>query len=232
VIAQFSLKKERTFSERACLTDQYNQQFVWGAMKNLPITDLIPEESENINDQQERDLIRRCQTGDSQALEQIVRQYQDGVYGMAYGMLGNREDAQDLAQDAFLTVWEKIGQFKFKSRFSTWLYRVVTNLCINEKNRKRRRKTTPMEIDDSQAWVPVDTVTPEKEVLLAEQQEILQAALAQLKDKYRTILVLREMENLSYDELSEVLGCSIGRVKSRLHEARLALRNILQQKDR
>lgn len=208
------------------------QSSVLVAMKNLPITDLISEELEESSDQQEEDLVRRCQKGDSRALEQIVRQYQKQVYNIAYGMLGHREDAQDLAQDVFLTLWEKIGQFRFKSRFSTWLYRIVTNLCINEKNRQRRRQTSPMEMDDSQAWTPVDSNTPEKEVLLAEQQAILQAALAQLKDKYRTILILREMENLSYDALSEVLGCSVGRVKSRLHEARMELRKILQQKDR
>ncbi|MCZ6680763.1 MAG: sigma-70 family RNA polymerase sigma factor [Candidatus Poribacteria bacterium] len=201
-------------------------------MKNLPIADLISEQLEENSDQAEQDLVRRCQSGDAHALEQIVRQYQNQVYNLAYGMLGNPEDAQDLTQDVFLTVWNKIRQFKFKSRFSTWLYRVATNLCINEKNRQRRRQTSPMEMDDSQAWIPIDTVTPEREVLLAEQQEILQSALAQLKDKHRTILVLREMEDLSYDELSEVLGCSVGRVKSRLHEARIALRKVLQQKDR
>jgi RNA polymerase sigma-70 factor (ECF subfamily) len=207
------------------------QQSVLVAMRNLPIADLTSENLEETSNQQEQDLVKRCQEGDSQALEQIVRQYQDGVYNIAYRILGSHEDAQDLAQDVFLTVWEKIGQFKFKSRFSTWLYRIVTNLCINEKNRQRRRQTVPMEIDDSQAWTPINPTTPEKEVLLAEQQEILQVALAQLKDKYRTILILREMENLSYDELSKVLRCSIGRVKSRLHEARMALRKILQQKD-
>ena len=208
------------------------QSSVLVAMRNLPITNLISEELEESSDQQEEDLVRRCQKGDSRAFEQIVRQYQNQVYNIAYGMLGHREDAQDLAQDVFLTLWEKIGQFRFKSRFSTWLYRIVTNLCINEKNRQRRRQTSPMEMDDLQAWTPVDPNTPEKEVLLAEQQVLLQAALAQLKDKYRTILILREMENLSYDALSEVLGCSVGRVKSRLHEARMELRKILQQKNR
>ncbi len=208
------------------------QQAVLTAMGNSTITDLIPQEVEESSNQQENDLIKRCQSGDQQAMEQIVRQYQNQVYNIAYGMLRNSEDAQDIMQEVFLRVWDKIRQFQFKSRFSTWLYRIVKNLSINEKNRQRRRQTSPMEMDDSQAWVPIDTMTPEKEALLVEKQELMKVALAQLKKDYRTILVLREMETLSYEELSEVLGCSLGRVKSRLHEARMELRNILKQLDR
>ena len=208
------------------------QQAILTAMGNSTITDLIPQEVEESSNQQENDLIKRCQSGDQQAMEQIVRQYQNQVYNIAYGMLRNSEDAQDIMQEVFLRVWDKIRQFQFKSRFSTWLYRIVKNLSINEKNRQRRRQTSPMEMDDSQAWVPIDTMTPEKEALLVEKQELMKVALAQLKKDYRTILVLREMETLSYEELSEVLGCSLGRVKSRLHEARMELRNILKQLDR
>ncbi len=209
------------------------QHAVLSIMGNLSVAHLISEEeAKESSDQQEWALIKRCQSGDSHAMEQIVRQYQNQVYNIAYGILGNPEDAQDLSQDVFLCVWEKIGQFQFKSRFSTWLYRIVTNLSINEKNRQRRRQTFPMEMDDSQAWTPIHSVTPEKEVLLAEKHEMLHTALAQLKPDYRKILVLREMENMAYDELAKVLGCSIGRVKSRLHEARMELRKILQQKER
>ena len=208
------------------------QQAILTAMGNSTITDLIPQEVEESSNQQENDLIKRCQSGDQQAMEQIVRQYQNQVYNIAYGMLRNSEDAQDIMQEVFLRVWDKIRQFQFKSRFSTWLYRIVKNLSINEKNRQRRRQTSPMEMDDSQAWVPIDTMTPEKEALLVEKQELMKVALAQLKKDYRTILVLREMETLSYEELSKVLGCSLGRVKSRLHEARMELRNILKQLDR
>jgi len=208
------------------------QQAVLTAMGNSTITDLIPQEVEESSNQQENDLIKRCQSGDQQAMEQIVRQYQNQVYNIAYGMLRNSEDAQDIMQEVFLRVWDKIRQFQFKSRFSTWLYRIVKNLSINEKNRQRRRQTSPMEMDDSQAWVPIDTMTPEKEALLVEKHELMKVALAQLKKDYRMILVLREMETLSYEELSKVLGCSLGRVKSRLHEARMELRNILKQLDR
>lgn len=175
------------------------------------------------------ELVRRCQDGDKRAMAILMRQYQQWVYNIAYGMLSNPEDASDVSQDVFLWLWEHIGQFRFKSQFSTWLYRIVTNRCLNLKDQRKRRKTDPMEIDDSQPWVPLDTTTPEQTVLLAEQRELLQRALATLKDNYREILILREMQELSYEELAEVLGCSVGRVRSRLHEARQALRKAIQQ---
>ncbi len=180
----------------------------------------------------EHELVRRCQNGDKRAMETIMRQYQHWVYNIAYGMLSSPEDASDVAQDVFLWLWENIGQFRFKAQFSTWLYRIVTNRCLNLKDQRQRRKTDPMEIDDSQPWVPLDTATPEKTVLQAEQREILQKALDALKDDYRKILILREMQDLSYEELAEVLGCSVGRVRSRLHEARQALRKAVQQLER
>ena len=179
--------------------------------------------------EQEKDFVVRCQNGDKGAMETLMRHYQQWVYNIAYGMLGNPEDASDMTQDVFLWLWENIGQFQFRSRFSTWLYRIVTNRCINVKHQKRRRKTEPTEIDDSQPWVPVDAATPEKSVLLAEQREILHKALAELRDDYRQILILREMQNLSYGELAEVIGCSVGRVKSKLHEARKVLKKVVLQ---
>lgn len=164
-------------------------------------------------------------------MEEIVGQYENQVYNIAYGMLGSPEDAQDITQDVFVSVWEKIGQFRFRSKFSTWLYRIAKNASLNEKSRRTSRKTDVVEIDDSQAWVPVDYQTPEDEILASEQQQILHKALGQLKESYRTILVLREMDELSYEDLSAVLGCSIGRVKSRLYEARMQLRGILKREN-
>ncbi len=184
---------------------------------------------EDFDSQQERELVLRCQQRDTAAMGTLVVQYQHWVYNIAYGFLGHREDAEDIAQDVFLSVWENIGQFKFRSRFSTWLYQITKNKCLNLIDQRKRRKTEPMEIDDSQPWVPVYTVTPEQELLRAERREIVHAALAKLKESYRTILILRELQELSYAEISEVLGCTLGRVKSRLHEARKALREELKR---
>lgn len=184
---------------------------------------------EDYDSQQERELILRCQERDTAAMGTLVVQYQHWVYNIAFGMLGHREDAQDATQDVFLSVWQNIHKFQFRSRFSTWLYRIVRNKCLNLIDQKKRRKTEPMEIDDSQPWVPVDSKTPEQEVLRTEQSEILHTALGRLKESYRTILVLRELRELSYEEIAEILDCTLGRVKSRLHEARKALRVELER---
>ncbi len=186
---------------------------------------------EEFDTEQERELILRCQEKDTAAMGTLIVQYQHWVYNIAYGLLGHREDAQDTTQDVFLSVWQNIHKFQFRSRFSTWLYKIVKNKCLNVIDQKKRRKTDPMEIDDTQPWVPLDTVTPEQEVLRTEQAEILHAALGKLKESYRTILVLRELRELSYEEIAEILNCTLGRVKSRLHEARKALRQELERID-
>lgn len=186
---------------------------------------------EEFDTEQERELILRCQKKDPAAMGTLIVQYQHWVYNIAYGLLGHREDAQDTTQDVFLSVWQNIHKFQFRSRFSTWLYKIVKNKCLNVIDQKKRRKTDPMEIDDTQPWVPLNTVTPEQEVLRTEQSEILHAALGKLKESYRTILVLRELRELSYEEIAEILNCTLGRVKSRLHEARKALRQELERID-
>ena len=235
----YSRKKGRTFTELACLKDDSSLVMTWSSTTKQVFSLImeIPsvayfsskENAEDLIGQQEHELVKRCQNGDSQAMEQIVYKYQDQVYNIAYGLLGNTEDARDMTQDAFMRVWEKASQFRFESRFSTWLYRIVTNLCRNEA-RRRGRRALPIEMDDSEALIPTESGTPEKALLLKEQQEILHTALTRLKAKQREILILREMENLSYEEIAEILGCSIGRVRSRLHESRMQLRKILKHR--
>ena len=185
--------------------------------------------TEELDIVQERELVLRCQNGDVDAMGILVIRYQHWVYNIAYGILGHHQDAQDVAQDAFLSVWENIGKFEFRSQFSTWLYRIVKNKCFNHIDQHQRRKTDPTEIDDSQPWVPLDTATPEDAALRSEEKDIVHNALAKLKDSYREILVLRELRELSYEEISEILDCTLGRVKSRLHEARKALKKELER---
>ncbi len=191
-------------------------------------------ESDSIEDfdlEEERELVLQCQNGDADAMEVLVIRYQQWAYNIAYGLLSHHEDAQDVTQDAFLSAWQNIGQFKFKSRFSTWFYRIVKNKALNLLDQRQRRKTDPMEIDDTQPWVPLDTETPERLALYEERKQLVHAALAKLKENHRTILVLRELQELSYNEIAAVLGCTLGRVKSRLHEARKALKAELEKFD-
>ncbi len=186
---------------------------------------------EEFDSKQERDVILRCQERDTSAMGTLVVQYQHWVYNIAYGLLGHHEDAEDVAQDVFLSVWQNINKFQFRSQFSTWLYKIVKNKCLNLIDQRKRRKTEPMEIDDSQPWIPLDNVTPEQEVIQSERNQILHQALDKLKESYRTILILRELRELSYEEIAEILDCTLGRVKSRLHEARKALRTELERID-
>lgn len=187
------------------------------------------DNTQELDSAQEREIVLRCQKGDADAMGTLIIQYQHWVYNIAYGILGHHQDAEDVAQDAFLSAWENIGKFQFRSRFSTWLYRIVKNKCLNHIDQYQRRKTDPTEIDDSQPWVPLDTLTPEDEALRREEKNIVHAALAKLKESHKEILVLRELRDLSYEEISEILGCTLGRVKSRLHEARKALKEELER---
>jgi RNA polymerase sigma-70 factor (ECF subfamily) len=179
-------------------------------------------------DNEERILIQQCQQGDKTAYEHIFLKYKDMVYNVAYGVLSDVEDAEDMTQEVFLHVLEKISQFRFKSSFSTWLYRVVVNMCLNERRKLKKRNLGAAELEERYEQIRPSISTPEDEILKKERMSQVQYALATLKDAHRTIIVLREMEGLSYEEIAKVLKCSTGRVKSRLHEARMELRRRLK----
>jgi RNA polymerase sigma-70 factor (ECF subfamily) len=179
-------------------------------------------------------LVRLCQNGDMTAFEQLFRRHQDRIYGIAYGMMNNREDAFDLTQEIFIRVYQKIGDFNFKSAFSTWLYRLALNLCTDElrkqkSRRKREISTTELgSLAEVSAIMQVDENTPEDYAISKEHEKQIWDAINSLKDKDRAVIILRDVEGLSYEEISEILKCSLGRVKSRLHEARQKLKAILE----
>jgi RNA polymerase sigma-70 factor (ECF subfamily) len=182
----------------------------------------IPQRSYCMED---ADLVRLCQNGDMAAFEQLFHKYQERVYGTALRMMSNKEDALDLTQEIFLKAYQNIHKFKSTSAFSTWLYRLSVNLCIDElRKRKRFANTVPLEEAVSQA----DANTPEDYAISKERERQVWKALNSLKEKERAIIILRDMEGLSYKEIAEVFRCSLGRVKSRLHEARQSLKAILE----
>ena len=179
-------------------------------------------------------LVRLCQNGDMTAFEQLFRRHQDRIYGIAYRMMNNREDAFDLTQEIFIRTYQKIGDFNFKSAFSTWLYRLALNLCTDElrkqkSRRKREISTTELgSLAEVSAIIQVDENTPEDYAISKEHEKQIWDAINSLKDKDRAVIILRDVEGLSYEEISEILKCSLGRVKSRLHEARQKLKAILE----
>lgn len=175
---------------------------------------------------EDAELVRLCQDGDMAAFEQLFHKYQERVYSTALRMMNNQDDAMDLTQDIFLKAYQNIGKFRFTSAFSTWLYRLAVNLCIDEL-RKRKKIGNPVPLEE--ALSESDGNTPEDNVISSDTERQVWEAINSLKEKDRAIIVLRDIEGLSYKEIAEVFKCSLGRVKSRIHEARQKLKMILEK---
>lgn len=184
----------------------------------------------------EASLIRRCQDGEAAAFDPLVARYQRQVFAVAWRWLGDYAEANDVAQDAFVRAYRAIGAFRGESKFSTWLVAIVINLCRNRRRWwMRRRQWTMVSLDEpiatDEGTVAADVAdpapTPQAEAERAELRARLAAALELLDDHSRAIVVLRDVQGLSYDEIARLLRCRIGTVKSRLNRARLRLRAIL-----
>ena len=180
----------------------------------------------------EQKLIRRSTQGDQDAFESLVVQNQDRVYGLALRMVRNPDDAVDLCQEAFLNAWRGLASFQGGSSFSTWLYRLASNACIDLLRRRKRRQEgeAPHSLDDEEAGWPEPAAPgggPEEELEQKERRQALERELRALPDHQREILVMREVSGLSYQEIGELLSLDLGTVKSRLARARLALKKRL-----
>lgn len=176
----------------------------------------------------EQELVRAAGGGDSAAFEQLVRLYENKVYHLALRMCSNPEDAYDVAQEAFLAAWKGLPAFRGESGFSTWLYRLTSNAAIDHL-RRAKKQTGDLSLDDEELNLDAaDTAPlPQEAAEQGELQQALAAGLRQLSDDHRSVLVLREMQELSYEEIAERLDLDLGTVKSRISRARNALRKIL-----
>jgi len=182
----------------------------------------------------ERMLIRRLQQRDERAFTEIVRMYQHKVYNLVFRMVGSREEAEDVAQEVFVTVFKHIDTFRGDAKFSTWLYRIATNHTRNRmKYLGRRSYNHTAELDEAaerqMAEAQPSAIRPHiagpDAVLEGLQLErVVQQGIAALEPEHREVLVLRDVENLSYEEIAAITGVADGTVKSRLHRARLALK--------
>lgn len=176
----------------------------------------------------ERELIARLQKRDEAAFEELIRQYEKKVYSLCARMCGNAEDAEEAAQDAFLALWRGIDRFRQESSLSTWIYRLASNACIDLMRRKKKGAGS-VSLDDEELFVDaVDPAPqPHEEAERRETQRLLQEGLLSLPAEYRSILLLREIEGLSYSEISAALDLELGTVKSRISRGRTLLRNFL-----
>lgn len=179
-------------------------------------------------------LLRRAQTGDFAAFEKLVDRLQGRVYGVAYRILGQAQDAEDVVQQTFLSLIEHIDTFRGESAVATWVLRIATNFALKILRKKRGLPTVPFgEQDESFDTVPhPDYIAqwreaPDSLVERAELRELLDRAIAELEDKFRVVFVLRDIEGLSTEETADVLGLSISNVKVRLLRARMQLRERL-----
>jgi RNA polymerase sigma-70 factor (ECF subfamily) len=188
-----------------------------------------------------KEVIASCKAGDKRAFEAIVLFYQKKVFNIAYRMLGNMEEARDLAQDVFLSVSESIKDLREELKFDAWLKQITLNHCRNRwKYLKRRQYFNSDSLDD-----PIETEDGmmERHVILSENpdtlpeasyerkiiQQLIQKGLLNLKEDQRELIVLRDLQGLSYEEIGKVLNLPDGTIKSRLHRARLDLKEILEK---
>ena len=180
----------------------------------------------------ERRLIEQAGRGDEDAFEQLVVTYEKMVYNLVLRMVGSREDAFDLAQETFIKAWHAISLFQFDSKFSTWLCRIASNTCIDFLRKERKRKMislTVLDDEDAQYEIPVADSRMDPAEITQERwdRQVVYDALQSLPAEYRTVLSLRAIEDMSYEEIGDVLDLKQGTVKSRIARAREKLRREL-----
>ena len=181
--------------------------------------------------------IASCKVGDEKAFTEILLTYQKKVYNIAYRMLGNREEAKDLAQEVFLSVYESIKDLREETRFDAWLTKITLNQCRNRWKHLKRRKyfnsdslDDPIETEDGSVEKAICDPSGNPETLYEKKavQEFVQRGLLKLNEEQREVIVLRDLQGFSYEEIARVLGLPEGTVKSKLHRARMELKDVLE----
>lgn len=177
--------------------------------------------------------IKQVLKGDQNAFGEIVEMYKDKVFQISYRMLGNRHEAEDIAQEAFLRAYVNIQSYNKEFKFSTWLYRITTNLCIDRIRKKKPDYYLDAEVAGTDgltmySQIPSKLRLPEDDVESLELQDTIQKEIMKLPEKYRSVIVLKYIEELSLKEISEILDMPLGTVKTRIHRGREALRKRLQ----
>ena len=177
--------------------------------------------------------VEQCQEGDAQAFRQLVEKYEGRIYNLACSIVGDRDAAQDAAQETFIRAYQAISRFRGQSTFYTWLYRIGVNVCLNAAQKEKRRVDTAS-LDDviESKSISSDVIfskkAPDSDIERIQLREHIQKVLQELTPDHRAVIVLKDLEDQSQEEIAEALGCSIGTVKSRLSRARAHLRDLLR----
>ncbi|MBR4953960.1 MAG: sigma-70 family RNA polymerase sigma factor [Oscillospiraceae bacterium] len=185
-----------------------------------------------MTDELELQTIEKVRRGDADAFGYLVEKHQKLVYNLALKMLGNPEDAEDAAQEAFIKAYRSIESFRGESKFSVWLYKLTNNVCL-DMLRKKREATVSLSVedenggDDAEIEIADGRFSPDEVYEKKEMREALRKGLSELEDDFRSVLVLREVNGLSYDEIAQTLSLDPGTVKSRIFRARKKLCTIL-----
>ena len=181
------------------------------------------------------EIVRQVQAGDVAAFDRLIGKYRERVYGIVYNMTSNREDAADLTQDAFIKAFQSIHRFGGQSSFFTWLYRIAVNSTLSHLRKARLRSFFSLERIDSEEPVSKEIVAAltdktgvDRDAYVRELQEKLNDAMQKLSIKHRTVVTLFEIDGLGHQEIAEVMNCSVGTVRSRLHYAKQLLQSELQ----
>jgi RNA polymerase sigma-70 factor (ECF subfamily) len=181
------------------------------------------------------ELVKRCQAGDSSAFNDLVTRYRNKAFTMIYGMVQNEQDAWDLAQEGFLKAWKSIHRFKGNSSFYTWLYRIMTNVTIDSLRRKGIHgeaefddRIATAQVEPGSRTTPSSVPLPHKKLEQREIRQRIDQAISRLSPEHRAVIVMKEIEDLQYNEIADILSCSLGTVMSRLFYARKKLQSLLR----
>jgi len=179
----------------------------------------------------DEDLIEHFQQGDNRAYELIVKRYKNQLLNFVFRFLNNQEEAEDVVQETFLRVFRNRFAYTRVAKFSTWIYTIAGNLARTELRRRKRRRLfsiSDMGLEDRDYEIADDMLNPESQANSTLQEEIIQREISKLSPKFREVIILRDVQELSYEEISKIIRVPIGTVKSRVNRARLRLQNRLK----
>ncbi len=180
-------------------------------------------------------LITECLEGRTEAFGELVKRYQDRLYNTVFRLVGNAEDAQDVVQDAFLNAYQSLHNFKGDSLFFTWIYRIAINTAISLK--RKQKSTISIDANTLKRGIidPLDSsefTRPDHALQVAEEEVLIQNALNRLSPEHRAVLIMKDIEGQKYETMAEILEVPVGTIRSRLHRARIELREILQSEEK